>query len=337
MRAKTVVPLPGAGLDRQRPADQGHPLPHPQQPQPAPGAAGAGASASKPPPSSSTTAEHVPGGALEDDAHAAAPGVLEDVRQRLLDDPVQGRLDAGGRRPPSSPGSGSPTSTPDCSRPLLGVVRQGRVQAEVVQGRGAQLQGELVDLRPDQVGQSPGAAGAGPAPADGSGSRPCQAFSPRPRAVRCWPIWSCSSRAIRRRSSSWAVASRCWKLRRAASARLRRGDLVRQRLVRRGPVRRSALARAPPAGRAPPERLLGPLAVGDVADVALDDLAVAHLVDVADELHLDAAGRPWSAAADPRSGCSPALAASGRRPCSPRCPGTGRSPTAPCPPTRRGE
>ena len=59
-------------------------------------------------------------------------------------------------------------------------------------------------------------------------------------------------------------------------------------------------------------------AFGDVPDVALDDLVVVLLVDVADELDFDLAARSWLSAAGARSGCSPSLAVPGRRPGSPR-------------------
>ena len=60
------------------------------------------ASGSKPRPSSSMISLRS-GSRLEDDAHGRRRRVLEDVRQRLLDDPVDRRLDRGGALPSSNP------------------------------------------------------------------------------------------------------------------------------------------------------------------------------------------------------------------------------------------
>ena len=213
---------PGAGLDRQRPADQRHPLPHPEQAQPASSLAAVADSASNPRPSSSTTADTCPWRPLEDHAHPPGGGVLEDVRQRLLDHPVQGRLDRRGQASPVQPGAVEVDLDPRPLGPPLGVVRQGRLRGRGRPAPSAGVPGPGGGP-PGRSGRSgPEGPGAGPAVGDGSGVASLTTFSPRPRAVRCWPIWSCSSRAIRRRSSSWAVVSRCWRSRRAASARSRR-------------------------------------------------------------------------------------------------------------------
>src|SRR4051794_3062034 len=86
---------PGGGLDRQRPAHQGRPLPHPEHAQPVIGHRGR--LGVEPPPVVLDDRGDLPGGALEDHVHPAGAGVLEHVRQGLLDHPVQGRLDRGGQ------------------------------------------------------------------------------------------------------------------------------------------------------------------------------------------------------------------------------------------------
>ena len=93
---------------------------------------------------------------------------------------------------------------------------------------------------------------------------------------------------MRWRSSSWAVASRCEKRLARRLRLLVGGDFGRQ-----GGVHSRQLGGA--FFHAPlqlfvrlVQRLLGPLAVGHVPDVALDDAMIADIVDVADELHVDA-------------------------------------------------
>ena len=84
-----------------------------------------------------------------------------------------------------------------------------------------------------------------------------------------------------------------------------------------------------------PDLLLQPAALGDVADVALDDQPVVLLVDVADELDLDRLAALVLQRQVLVADVAVRPAAPGRRPGSPRCPGTGRSPRVPCPATRR--
>ena len=245
------------------------------------------ASASNPRPSSSTTADDLARRPLEDHAHPPGRGVLGDVRQRLLHDPVQGRLDRGGQAVAVQPGGLEVDLDPRPLGPPLGVVRQGRLQAEVVQRRGPELQGQVVDLPADQVGQ--GLQALEPVPGRGRvRGRVLDHLQPEAEGGQVLahlvvqlagdppplvllggrqPLLQVPPVRLRRsrRAISAVSASFAW----ASSA-------VRSRTRTSSPV----------VGR--PEGVLGPLPVGDVADVALDDPGVADVVHVADELDLDA-------------------------------------------------
>ena len=86
--------LPGRRFDRQRPADQRQALP--ASPAGPAGPRAGGVHARLRVEAAAVVlddGEHLVRGALQDQAHPPGPGVLEHVRQPLLHDPVQGRLD----------------------------------------------------------------------------------------------------------------------------------------------------------------------------------------------------------------------------------------------------
>ena len=128
-------------------------------------------SASNPRPSSSITAVTCPF-PLEDNAHPPRGSVLKYVRQRLLHHAVQGRLNRRGQTRPFKPDAMKIDLDPRPLRPAVGVVRQGRLKAMVIQRRRPKLQGQVVNLSADQVGQCLKALEAAPAPGTSLGSRP---------------------------------------------------------------------------------------------------------------------------------------------------------------------
>ena len=89
--ATTVVPAPGRDSTTTRPPKRPTRSRIPSRPIPSP----VTRPGSKPTPSSSTTTETEYRLLREDDAHARRACVLDDVRQRLLHEPVQRRLDLG--------------------------------------------------------------------------------------------------------------------------------------------------------------------------------------------------------------------------------------------------
>src|SRR2546427_8155980 len=80
----------------------------------------------------------------EPDRHAACLGVLGDVGQRLLDDPVQGRL--GRRGHALARHSLDRDLQPRSPRDAIGEKLDRRVKAEIVEDRRAQLVGEVSEL-----------------------------------------------------------------------------------------------------------------------------------------------------------------------------------------------
>ena len=93
--ATSVVPSPFAGLDRDRAAEQRQPLAHADQAEAVVGVR----SGSNPLPSSSITTATASPLARQQDADRMRLGVLHHVRQRLLHDPVERRLDLLGQAP----------------------------------------------------------------------------------------------------------------------------------------------------------------------------------------------------------------------------------------------
>ena len=89
---------------------------------------------------------------LRVDDDAGRPGVLQDVGHRLLDRPVDRRLDE--RRQPPLAEAVDPQlrGDPGPPRPLVGVVRERLREAEVVERGGAQFQGHAMDVPADQGG-----------------------------------------------------------------------------------------------------------------------------------------------------------------------------------------
>ena len=116
----------------------------------------AAVSGSKPPPSSCTSISSSPSASPTVDAHLVRAGVLGDVRERLLHQPVDGGLELLDRGVRRLPGSGS-ASSPSISKPaLLAVAVEQRLdrrpQPELVERGRAQLgddRAQVLDLALD--------------------------------------------------------------------------------------------------------------------------------------------------------------------------------------------
>ena len=163
MRATDGGPLALARFDQQRPAHQRDALAHPEQAQPPPVGRRPARPGSKPRPSSSTRAVSSPLAPLDDHADAPRRGVLGDVVQGLLHDPVDRRLDLRRQAVAVQPGGWNSAAIPVRSDHSRHVVGQGRGQADVVQRRGPQLDGQVVHLAADPPDDRLDLAQAGPA------------------------------------------------------------------------------------------------------------------------------------------------------------------------------
>ena len=164
------------------------------------------ASGAKPRPSSSITAVIARGAAREDDADRARLRVLDDVRQRLLHDPVERCLDVA-RQPVADAAPRARRACPVCSANVSRRRSSAGDEAEVVERLRPQLDRQpahVVQRLDDLLAHGGERLGRAPRPS----SPPRRAFSPSSTEVSSCPVWSCSSRASRRRSSSCASTTR---------------------------------------------------------------------------------------------------------------------------------
>ena len=189
------------GLDLQPAAEERQPLAHAEEAE----TLAAAVVGVKPRPSSSITAVTAPVFAGQDDADGGRLCVLDDVRQRLLDDAVEGGLDLGRQPLAGSATRGRPACRSARRRCRGGARARARGRSRRAPSAAARRRGgarRAASRRP--------ARGRRPAPRARSPSFLASSTALRPSSteVSSWPVWSCSSRARRRRSSSCASTTR---------------------------------------------------------------------------------------------------------------------------------
>ena len=185
------------------PSSSATPLAHPEQAE----AVVAAVAGSKPRPSSSITAVTRPILAGQDDADARAPRVLDDVRQRLLHDPVERGLDlrrAGARR---RAGLDVDVDARSPRRPCRARRSSAGDEPEVVErlGRSSTARRRTSCSVATTSSRSAATGRAQLLVALSTSSSACR---PSRMDVSAWPVSSWSSRASRRRSSSCASTTR---------------------------------------------------------------------------------------------------------------------------------
>ena len=135
-----------------------------------------------------------------------APAVLDDVRERLLDDPVERRLDlarAAARRRAASRGR---RARPLCSR---NVARSRSMAGTRPKSSSADGRSSTASRRTSCSVETTSSRSDATASRASSVSAACSSgFRPSRIDVSAWPVSSCSSRASRARSSSWASTTR---------------------------------------------------------------------------------------------------------------------------------
>ncbi len=258
-------PLPGRGLDVAPPPRISARSRMPMSPQcwrPSPWATALG---SKPFPSSSMSIDHCPPSTPTWTSTAAACAWRATLLIASWHDPEERRLHL--RRQPRQLAELAADGDARAREDPLGVPADGREEPEVVEDRRAQVEDEPVHVleRRGPRAPSPRRGAARPAP----DRRPAPRSIPMASTARPWVVSSCSSRAIRFRSSSCAVITlrRSWPRAssRSLSCDVRVGELPRplldaplELLVRLGDVRdeRGEVLAHPLEGAAEPADLV---------------------------------------------------------------------------------
>ena len=141
--ATKVVPAPGRDSIASRPPSSADALPHPEQPDAAVAARRPG---SNPTPSSSTTTDTASSLRVRTTLTLVGPRVLDDVRQRLLHDPVERGLDLG-REPADAERGLRSRPTSRSARAKLSVSRSSAGdEAEVVERLRPELDRQPADV-----------------------------------------------------------------------------------------------------------------------------------------------------------------------------------------------